>query len=81
MTVTVTSRVTLPALLVAVSLYVRVVAGVTARVPLTGTVVTVLVVRSVTVAEVAPVVAQESVEFEPAQIGEAEAAKLVMVGA
>jgi hypothetical protein len=54
--------------------------GVTASEPLTGTGVTEPEVRSVTLADVPPLDAQESVVDEPAQIGFAEAVKLEIVG-
>ena len=80
LTVIVTSRVSLPATFATVRRYVRVVGGVTAIEPSTATGVTAPEVRSVIEAEVAPVLVHESVELEPAQIGEAEAAKLSTVG-
>ena len=55
-------------------------AGVTTKEPLTGTLVTVPEVRSVTEADVAPLVAHESVVEEPAQMDDADAVKLVTVG-
>jgi len=79
-TVTVKSLVTLPALLVTVSLYVRVLAGVTESEPLTGTAVTVPEVRSVTLADVPPLDAQVSVVDEPEQTGLTDAVKLVIEG-
>jgi hypothetical protein len=75
-----TSLVTEPASFVTVNRYVRVEGGETASEPVTATGVTTPEVRSVIEALVPPVLDHERVELVPAQMVEADAEKVLIVG-